>query len=351
MWAGSIEMRYLIPSADDVTLTARVAPERFEDIRRDFHDGWMLVEEVGIVLEAAGRVVANGRIRYVLTRSDKLKPGEVGELSGVLHDHRMKSSARLVAALRGMEEEEPAPLCVDRYGRTMGAAQGRLLAERFLRDTPQLQSMVAARTRDLDDLASSGAFEQLVLLGAGFDARPFRLPALARARVFEVDLPYMLSEREALLASLGLSRQGRIAVPANLELDDLAQALHGCGFDPRLPTLFVLEGVTMYLDGQVNARLLRSVRGLMGDSSSRLWLDAVAASVVERRVDRPEVLRFLDGIARLGEPFVFGIDEAASWFAEARLHVERATPSSSLLGARADDIHGLYTFYELAPVS
>ncbi len=49
-----------------------------------------------------------------------------------------------------------------------------------------------ARTRFIDDAAASAlgsGMEQVVLLGAGFDARAYRLAAMTRLTVFEVDHP------------------------------------------------------------------------------------------------------------------------------------------------------------------
>jgi hypothetical protein len=50
----------------------------------------------------------------------------------------------------------------------------------------------------------------------------------------------------------------------------------------------------------------------------------------------------------LGEPFVFGIDEPESEFAESGLAVERVTPSSTFVeGTARDSIFAHYRFYTL----
>jgi methyltransferase (TIGR00027 family) len=57
---------------------------------------------------------------------------------------------------------------------------------------PGARSSIVARTRLIDEWlceAMGAGVKQAVLLGAGFDSRAWRLPALADARVFEVDHP------------------------------------------------------------------------------------------------------------------------------------------------------------------
>ena len=57
---------------------------------------------------------------------------------------------------------------------------------------PGMRSSVVARTWLIDGWLSEAAgagIDQMVLLGAGFDTRAWRLPFLARTRVFEVDYP------------------------------------------------------------------------------------------------------------------------------------------------------------------
>src|SRR5713226_8344163 len=57
---------------------------------------------------------------------------------------------------------------------------------------PGVRSSVVARTRLIDDAMASSlgqSIGQLVILGAGFDSRAYRLPGLRGVTVFEVDHP------------------------------------------------------------------------------------------------------------------------------------------------------------------
>src|SRR6516225_8657373 len=63
---------------------------------------------------------------------------------------------------------------------------------------PGARSSIIARTRLIDEwlcAAMRVGLEQVVILGAGFDSRAWRLPAVAHARVFEVDHPSTSAEK------------------------------------------------------------------------------------------------------------------------------------------------------------
>ncbi len=69
---------------------------------------------------------------------------------------------------------------------------GELVRRCIDRRWPGVRTSAVARTRYIDDVVT-GALRagatQVVILGAGFDARAYRVPAMARAAVFEVDHP------------------------------------------------------------------------------------------------------------------------------------------------------------------
>src|SRR5262245_27224325 len=69
---------------------------------------------------------------------------------------------------------------------------GRLLLRSIDRRWPGARTSAIARTRLIDDWTNdgiAGGAAQVVILGAGFDSRAWRLPALGKATVFELDHP------------------------------------------------------------------------------------------------------------------------------------------------------------------
>lgn len=121
---------------------------------------------------------------------------------------------------------------------------------------------VAVRTRWLDDViedaVQSGCL-QVVLLGAGLDARAYRLPWEPGVHLFELDQPQVLEAKASVLGDgPARSRCRRTAVPADLRATWSA-ALAGAGFSPALATVWAAEGLFVYLDGAGANAVLGSV--------------------------------------------------------------------------------------------
>lgn len=115
-----------------------------------------------------------------------------------------------------------------------------------------LAFQVVVRTRFYDDWlldAITSGCTQVVVLGAGLDARAFRLPVARDTQWFEVDLPAVLETKARVLAEAGaVAACRRAVVPADVTGDWLAP-LTEAGFDPRLTTAWLVEGLLVYLDG------------------------------------------------------------------------------------------------------
>jgi methyltransferase (TIGR00027 family) len=121
---------------------------------------------------------------------------------------------------------------------------------------------VIVRTRFLDeyamDAAASGA-RQFVILGAGLDARAFRLDWPPGMRVFEIDVPDMIDFKERALATAETKpRAERIVVRADLTQDWFAR-LHEAGFDRSQSSAWLAEGLLIYLTSEQNEALLRTI--------------------------------------------------------------------------------------------
>ncbi|QWF84155.1 SAM-dependent methyltransferase [Amycolatopsis sp. CA-230715] len=126
----------------------------------------------------------------------------------------------------------------------------RMLVGATERRIPGLWASMVCRKRFIDDAveAARERVEAVVILGAGFDTRAYRLPALANVPVFEVDLPANIERKRARLTALhGGVPAGVTLVPVDFETQDLAGRLAGHGYRPRARTFFVWEAVTQYL--------------------------------------------------------------------------------------------------------
>lgn len=133
---------------------------------------------------------------------------------------------------------------------------------------------IAFRTRAIDDAVAravkDGGARQLVSMGAGLDARAFRLEALRDAVVFEVDHPATQAYKKARVAARApLARELRF-VPVDFARDALEERLAAAGHDAARPTVFVWEGVTMYLHREAIEGTLAAVGRRAAPGSSLL---------------------------------------------------------------------------------
>ena len=91
---------------------------------------------------------------------------------------------------------------------------------------------------------------QIVLLGAGMDARAWRMPELPEATVFEVDQSTTFQVKEPLMKGEPLGVKARHTVALDFDQSqDLRGALVQQGFSPQEPTTWVLEGLLESLRG------------------------------------------------------------------------------------------------------
>lgn len=128
--------------------------------------------------------------------------------------------------------------------------------------TLRLASDVVLRTLRLDDVVTAGVargVRQIVLLGAGYDARAYRLDGVGDATFFEVDFPETQAKKRARLGGLRpIAREVR-HVGIDFRVQTIDDVLLRAGFDAAAPAVFVWEGVTMYLPGEARRATIAAV--------------------------------------------------------------------------------------------
>lgn len=189
-----------------------------------------------------------------------------------------------VASVRARESRRPDRLFDDPYAQAfLDAAPGVLpnepVSERDVAAWGPMASLGAVfhahgalRTRFFDDFlltATAAGCEQVVLLAAGLDARAFRLPWPDGVRLFEVDLPAVLTFKQRVLAGQSASpRCERVMVPADLR-GDWSRTLVAAGLRETAPTAWLAEGLLIYLSADETAAMLTTV-GELSAPGSRL---------------------------------------------------------------------------------
>lgn len=113
-----------------------------------------------------------------------------------------------------------------------------------------MADLIALRTATIDkavrEAIANGA-TQLVILGAGYDGRAWRMPELSGIRVFEVDHPATQGEKRAHLSELPPAIGTVTFVPIDFEKESLNSVLDRSGHNRLSPTCWIWEGVVMYL--------------------------------------------------------------------------------------------------------
>jgi methyltransferase (TIGR00027 family) len=143
-------------------------------------------------------------------------------------------------------------------------------------------NVVTMRTLAIDDrLLAAPHLRQVVVVGAGLDSRPYRLP-LPHAAWFEADMPAVIQRKEAILAALdpALTRLSvrslaRVTFNAKFDMSELFISLEEKGFDRSEPTLFLLEGLVMYL---TVADVQKIFQALPATEGSRAIVSVISAN-------------------------------------------------------------------------
>jgi methyltransferase (TIGR00027 family) len=171
-------------------------------------------------------------------------------------------------------------------------------------------------TRYFDDALQSAvrdsSLTQVVLLGAGMDARAFRLRWPAKLAFFEIDDGAVFEHKEAVLRRrLAKPACDRRIVRADV-VGSWSSKLLARGFDARRPAAFLVVGRLVYLDAAAVERVFRQLREVACEGS---WLgvDLAGRDTIESVFMKP----LLDRLAALGYPgWRFGVRDPERFLAE-----------------------------------
>ncbi|MEM0927436.1 MAG: SAM-dependent methyltransferase, partial [Planctomycetota bacterium] len=330
LWLVGMDVKYERPSTSHLRGTCRIEPAMAERIQRRYFAGKVVLALLKVEFWSEdGERVATGTMRYFAQATKMLLANQKGEKSA-LAKLNLKTSARIIAGLRAIRgEAQPgfAPgeiIRVDHpHDQIAASTHGMLQAKRLRSVLPQLGRLVGARTDHGDAfLREQSGIEQLILLGAGLDMRAYRLAdTLKNVFVFELDLPEMLEERLHVEDRLRVrhfeianSQSVRHQIPVNFLTDDVGDMLHRhTAFSQTAKTMVIYEGCSMYFDEAQNTRLLRSIRRQLKHPESRLWMDYVSPAVIDTSIDDANVHEFIERMALIGEKFVYGPADPASF--------------------------------------
>lgn len=222
-------------------------------------------------------------------------------------------TALLVAAYRARASRREGALISDPWAAGLAGEDGAALAAKVDAFLNERELWIAVRTAWLDEhvlrwIRDRGAPAQVVVLGAGLDARAARL-AHAGVRFFEVDQPATQREKLARLARLaGYPNDAATYVACDFEKDDFLERLCASGFDASAPALILWEGVSYYLpEAAVRATFRRVATGC--HPSSILLFDHFTRSFVDGSTRAAADQQARELVEELGERFVWGSND------------------------------------------
>jgi methyltransferase (TIGR00027 family) len=178
---------------------------------------------------------------------------------------------------------------------------------------PGVNGAIVARIRFIDEClleCVADGFKQLVIIGAGYDTRAYRIEGVKEnIKVFEVDHPATQLVKVEKIKEIFKKLPDHVEyVPVVFGSDRLDQKLFENDYNSRLKTLFVVEGLLMYIPPQAVDGLLSLVVNASGPGSTFV-ADYFNASVIDGTspLKEAQVLRqFVEGE---GAPLLFGIEE------------------------------------------
>eukprot|EP00961_Rhodomonas_salina_P212044 2863053-Rhodomonas_salina.1 len=229
----------------------------------------------------------------VLTGSKELTWRDFLALSSNTDDEILDAVAftsRFVAAERAMESARPDALFHDPYAERLGGQTGKNFSKKFADHTewnPIFNwreyhvTWMAVRTKYIDDKMNAFAAKwkqqqksfQIVSLGAGLDARAFRMDCLRDScrGFFEIDVKEVNAAKfNAMTRMQATALCPLVTLAVDLAKSEIKPALLAGGFDISKPTFWLMEGLTMYLTPEVNASILGQIQQFQASAPQAL---------------------------------------------------------------------------------
>lgn len=234
-------------------------------------------------------------------------------------------TAEGIALHRALESQKPEDerLCYDPYAicfisqemfEPFGDLQkAKTSHEYYERLLPGFTNSVRTRIRYFDDFVKKfidEGLEQLVILGAGYDTRAYRIEGLkGKIRVFEVDHPNTQRVKIEKIKEIFDSLPDHVVyVPVDFETENFGERLIAQGYDRLLKTLFIMEGFVVYIPPKVVDKTLSFIVENSGIGSTILF-DYFPESVIDGSCELEVGKNMRDYASKQGEPFKFGIKE------------------------------------------
>jgi methyltransferase (TIGR00027 family) len=167
--------------------------------------------------------------------------------------------------------------------------------------TESMVRYLAARTAFFDRVvvgALERGVQQVVIAAAGYDGRALRY-AKPGVRWFEVDHPDTQRDKLERVQRLGLDTAHVTFVAADFAVDAVGTTLAAAGHRSDVASVFLCEGIAIYLEPSVLESLMRGLRDIAAPGSRLAISLSVTTNSAAESVRRTA---FRSAVAAMGEP-------------------------------------------------
>jgi methyltransferase (TIGR00027 family) len=229
-----------------------------------------------------------------------------------------------------------APLILPRIMQPM--VKSGLIRRTFMRllAPKGIYEYVIARTKYIDAALTAALDEgirQVVFFGAGYDTRAIRFHERGQGTIFfELDAPLTQKAKRGQFQKRGISVPSTCRfIPIDFNRESHEEKLPAAGFRPEEKSLFILEGVLMYLGAAAVDSTLGVMRELMSPGS-RAVCDFIFRSVLRRENIFYGEKSIYKRVNKYGEAWKSGIEKSdmAAFFSEKKFTVAEIADTSLL---------------------
>ncbi len=142
--------------------------------------------------------------------------------------------------------------------------------------------------------------EQFIIMGAGYDTRSYGDLKNNKLRFFETDQERTQKLKIGCLQKAGIDASHVTFVVVDFSTDKWYEKLEKAGYDPRKKSIFLWEGVTLYISENDIRKTIKEIQGHAA-SGSFLLVDFYSKR-----------LTALQGVKATNENFHFGLDFSAN---------------------------------------
>jgi methyltransferase (TIGR00027 family) len=172
---------------------------------------------------------------------------------------------------------------------------------------------VIARTKYFDAVfieALEQEFDQILIFGAGYDSRALRFSELNKGTsIFELDAPVTQQEKlKAYQSKKLVVPKNLIFIPIDFNKEKLEDKIRQTGFIEGKKSLFILEGVTMYLSKDAVESTFRFISDVSG-TGSMVVFDYIYGGVLRRENKYYGEKDMYKKVAKVGEEWIFALEE------------------------------------------